>query len=362
MPQQSHSTPISDLEPLGDPDGNGLRLPPGFTSRIIARSGQPVAPTGYVWHPAPDGGAAFPLEDGGWIYVSNCERKSDKGGGASAIRFDLQANIVDAYRILEGTRMNCAGGATPWGTWLSCEEFDEGQVWECEITRQQAKARPALGVFKHEAVAVDPVHKQLFLTEDRRRGGFYRFTSENSAENGALDLSSGKLEIAQVIGAGKVVWHPIPDPQAASGDTRKQVPESTKFKGGEGIYYYQGTVYFATKRDNRIWAYDTDGEYISVFYEYGFFDEGELKGVDNITVSSAGDVLVAEEGDNMQIVAITQDRRLVPIVQVVGHDRSEVTGPAFDPSKTRLYFSSQRGATGDSDDGITFEVTGPFLK
>jgi uncharacterized protein len=71
-------------------------------------------------------------------------------------------------------------------------------------------------------------------------------------------------------------------------------------------------------------------------------------------------VLVAEDGGDMEIVAILPDGTPKPLLQIVGHDGSEVTGPAFDPSGTRLYFSSQRGPTGELTDGWTFEVTGPF--
>ena len=74
----------------------------------------------------------------------------------------------------------------------------------------------------------------------------------------------------------------------------------------------------------------------------------------------AGDVLVAEDGGDNQICSIAPDREPVPIVHLIGHDGSEITGPAFDPSGTRLYFSSQRGETGQSEDGVTYEVTGPF--
>ena len=69
---------------------------------------------------------------------------------------------------------------------------------------------------------------------------------------------------------------------------------------------------------------------------------------------------MAEDGGDLQIVAITADRQLVPVVQLTGHDDSEMTGPAFDPTGTRLYFSSQRGPTGRWQDGITFEVSGRF--
>lgn len=90
-------------------DANGVQLPAGFTSKVIARSGQAVPGTSYTWHSAPDGGACF-ADGSGWIYVSNSE--VNPGGGASAIRFNSGGNVVSANSILSGTRQNCAGGAT----------------------------------------------------------------------------------------------------------------------------------------------------------------------------------------------------------------------------------------------------------
>ena len=87
----------------------------------------------------------------------------------------------------------------------------------------------------------------------------------------------------------------------------------------------------------------------------------ELEDPDNVFAGPNGDVYVAEDDGNLQIVALTPSGNVVPIVQVTGQTGTEITGPALDPSGTRLYFSSQRGpAAGGRAWGLTFEVTGPF--
>jgi hypothetical protein len=73
-------------------------------------------------------------------------------------------------------------------------------------------------------------------------------------------------------------------------------------------------------------------------------------------ITPTGDVLVAEDNGDMQLVVLTEDR-VVPLLQIIGHERSEITGPAFDPSFQRLYFSSQRGSTGRSTGGLTYEIS-----
>ncbi|MGS2587793.1 alkaline phosphatase PhoX [Streptomyces hebeiensis] len=341
---------------LGAADANSIRLPAGFTSQVIARSGQRVPGTSYTWHNAPDGGACYP--DGtGWIYVSNSE--INPSGGASAIRFSSTGSITAAYRILSGTRQNCAGGRTPWNTWLSCEEVDRGYVYETDPWGVNAAVRrDAMGRFKHEAAAADPVRRTVYLTEDVPDGCFYRFTPTTWG-----DLSSGRLEVlvAGTGTSGPVSWAPVPDPSGADTATRDQVSGAKRFNGGEGCHYADGTCWFTTKGDNRVWQYNAAAGTIELAYDDSLVSgSAPLTGVDNVTGSASGDLFVAEDGGNMEICVITPDDIVAPFLRIGGQSGSEITGPAFSPNGTRLYFSSQRGTGTSSSGGITYEVTGPF--
>jgi secreted PhoX family phosphatase len=280
------------------------------------------------------------------------------------VRFDTRGRAERAYRILEGTSQNCSGGGTPWGTWLSCEELQGGYVWECDPAgKRRAVRHPAMGSFKHEAAAVDPRGRRVYMTEDLMDGRLYRFTPVRWH-----DLSEGLLEVATVARGGRVTWTEVPDPSARHVDTRRQVRGSSRFKRAEGIWHDDGIVYIATTGDDRVYAYDIRRERIDVIYD-GLGQEGyaPLMRVDQLTANRAGEVFVCEDiaTEEIDIGLIDRRGRVSKFLSATGpiHAGSELTGVTFDPSGSRMYFSSQR-AYGKNDGlpgpGAIFEVSGPF--
>jgi len=374
------------------PDANGLVLPAGFTSRVVAEGGSPVAGTDLVWPLFPDGKGTVPTGDGGWLLVCNHEvfdfhSPSGPRGGASTISFDVDGRIIGAWPILEGSHSNSRGAVTPWGTWLSCQEAfgraggdGAGLVWECDPSGERpALLRPALGVRTHGSVAVDPTDGRCYLTEAHRDGRLYRFTPSHAALE-SDSLEAGLLE-AMVVGPDSGVgWLTVADPTGAVAPTRVQAAAATVTPMGGGVAVHDRTLWFTTGLDDRVHAVDlVDGRHRVVWD--GMRRRRPLAGIGDLAVAPFGDVFVAEDRGDMEVVLVGSDGSAQPFCRLTGdgHRLSAITGPCFDPSGTRMYLSSLRGRGealvrdmipdldwGDGVEGrhvgITYEVTGPFPK
>jgi hypothetical protein len=387
-----------------------LYAPADFRVRVIMRAGvNPLTKTtaGTTGHTAPDGGAVFMAPDGGWVYVSNSESTP---GGVSAFRFDANGTLVDYYRICMGTRRNCAGGQTPWGTWITCEEVTGGYAFECDPFGSPDSQRrlDALSARNNrEAVAIDPLHHVCYQTLDTSTGKFLRFASDPSD----LEVTpSGVTRMRLQTGVSRRLLIPahgdlpgyesttVPNDALGSSRLRQARPiewvddtgtNGTNFNGAEGLWYYElpeplrtvpalgtaptrGVVFFATKGDNRIWAIDIENDLIELIYDthngqaftnlrnadgsLGNFDE-----VDNVVISPGGDVLVAEDGPALRLAIVRNNEPAKLLVQIT-RGGSELCGPAFTPDGSRLYFSSQRGpsgASGTGSSGVVYELTIP---
>ena len=278
-------------------------------------------------------------------------------------------------------------------------------MYECHPlgTPSQAVAHPALGIFRHEAAAVDWHTRTVFMTEDRGDGRFYRFRSfgETTSMTGqpALDLANGVLEVLEVEGfenggyqddlaqarlLKKVRWVPVINPDQPQENVRATLEASTGnapgtvFRGGEGLWLQylpedaqpvvagspnplRAVAFFACKGDNRVYALDIDNDQIEVVFdnEQLIAPDAPFNDVDNVVVSPSGDVVVAEDGEQMRLMVMVPNQPAKVLVQVPGGG-SELTGPAFTPDGSRLYFSSQRGPSGDLvATGVTYELTVP---
>jgi secreted PhoX family phosphatase len=301
---------------LHDPAGR-LALPAGFSYTVVAQAGVTRSESGELTPEAPDGTASFVRAGGGSVLVNNHEVRPgfvhgvphlpglvyDPGtfAGTTTIEVDRHGDRVREYVSLAGTLVNCAGGKTPWRTWLSCEETDlvpasgnslqrrHGYVFEVDPHDQDANRHPkpitALGRFEHEAAAVDPQTGHIYETEDATNphGLFYRWTPPVAAlplGRGSLrDLSpkAGSLHALRARTAkGTVVadlcvatrpgttydveWVPVRDRDATRTPVRRQfdgrwtdgtrrvrdtgAPLVTRSRKLEGAWWGDGGVYF----------------------------------------------------------------------------------------------------------------------
>ncbi|WP_374773410.1 PhoX family protein [Streptomyces sp. NBC_01310] len=419
------------------PDPAGiLALPAGFTYRVITHSGVTKLVSGESTPSNHDGTAAFEGHRGVTLLVNNHELKGKREGWAHPVPlteglvYDPAAaggcTVVEVRRGGEvaewvgiaGTSTNCAGGATPWDTWLTCEENsdlagkngmtkDHGYVFEVDPHDRRANRDPrpvkAFGRYDHEAVVIDPRQGHAYLTEDASgpNGLLFRWTPPRGFRHGrgrlrTLAADAGVLQAAKCTDSlGRFVddlsratkigtvygvdWVDVPDRDARTVPVRKQFADGGVTRGRklEGMWWADGGAYFVSSfareespgaaHDGQVWFYDPKRRTIRLTVLIGVNADpstgGGYDGPDNITVSPYGGLILAEDGSGLQhLFGATASGRTYPLARNelnIGSaqepEYSEFTGVCFSPDGRTLYVNIQ-------DPGIMLAVTGPWRR
>jgi uncharacterized protein len=319
-------------------------------------------------------------------------------GGTTTVIYDERRQVVEEqFLSLAGTYRNCAGGLTPWNSWITCEEDvtrigekaekNHGYNFEVPATGKglvDPQPLKAMGKFNHEAVCVDPSTGIVYQTEDAHDGLIYRFIPDVPGQlhrGGKLQALAVKAQksfdsrnwTTTTITQGQsfdVEWITLADVDPEMDDLRLRGFQmgATVFARGEGMWFGNNEVYFActnggVKKAGQIFKYvpspkegksdeaDQPGKLI-LFAEPN--DTGILRYCDNLTVSPWGDVILVEDSDAPYIRGISRDGKIYNIGRNIG-SKSELTGVCFSPSGNTLFVNVQH-------DGITLAVTGPWDK
>ncbi|MCB1233054.1 MAG: DUF839 domain-containing protein [Verrucomicrobiae bacterium] len=432
---------VPRIEPWGALETDPHRiidLPKGFRFLVLSRTGDKMD-DGFNVPGQPDGMAAFPGKDGRVILVRNHEighdyadltpfKKSgelpkdfdrslsyDPGsddeepyvGGTSNVVFNPKTGEVERmFLSLTGTDRNCAGGPTPWGTWITCEEPADlvtgsgrrhGYCFEVPATEEPGLTKPvalkAMGRFRHEAIAVHPDSGAVYLTEDRGDGMIYRFLP---TEPGKLE-AGGKLQALRILDRDsvdtrnwpgdsepfpkrqrfKVSWMDLDEIDAPLDDLRLRGVEAgaARFSRGEGMWYgskeqvgeeaiywactdggevQKGQIfrYFPSLNEGQPGESEQPGE-LELFLEPN--DTDLLKNGDNICIAPWGDLVICEDTGGVNSVRGVTPKGEFYTIGRNGMNGSEFCGACFSPDGEWLFVNIQKP-------GLTLAITGPWQK
>lgn len=417
------SRDYGDLRPAVD-ETTGLALlalPRGFRYRSYGWRGQKMidgarTPAGH------DGMAVVARQDKRIVMVRNhelssggrprcicpgAEYNSNESGGTTNLVFDLHSEQFEAsWCSLAGTIRNCAGGPTPWGSWMSCEEtfhpwygrgdgFNHGYIFEV----------PGFGIgngapifdagrFSHEATATDPRTGYLYETEDATPSALYRYVPKTYGAYAA----GGELYALTVVGEpGKdmtgsfengrrfrVDWVRVEDPEGVDGRPYDSADGAAQFARLEGCWYEGGYIYFVSTSGGdaghgQIYVYDPRRDILEMLYESPSAEA--MDGPDNIAISPRGGIILCEDGGNdpQRLVGLTRRGDAFPFAEnrIVLNDSDlgvlESLFPGVAAGEGAItagtYTGSEWAGATFYDDwlfvniqtpGVTFAITGPW--
>lgn len=425
-------TGISPFGPLNSSKVGILDLPEGFEARILSMTGNTMT-DGLLTPGKHDGMAAFAGPDGKVILICNHENAAQwkhlgafradnkllsevaadkfydygKGadpclGGTTTLVYNPQTRKKEAeFLSLAGTEKNCAGGPTPWNSWITCEETtqthsgnfekDHGYNFEVPASTEPGLAEPvplkAMGRFRHEAIAVHEPSGVVYETEDLADGLIYRFIPNQPgklAAGGKLQaLKLREVPSADTRNWGEsdwtmpqnkqflVDWIDLDDVESPRDDLRYRGSRkgAATFARGEGIAVSGNEIFWCctsggSKQFGQVFRYvaspfeGTEKEKeapakVELFVES--HDAEILRNCDNCVVAPWGDLIVAEDTDApCRIIGITPRGQCYTLALNVLND-SELAGPCFSPSGDTLFINIQ-------NPGMTLAITGPWEK
>jgi secreted PhoX family phosphatase len=414
--------------------GGILSLPKGFSATVISRKGD-MMNDGLISPGMHDGMGVFKGNNEKIILIRNHENSpgaEDTGpfgignklmnkvskdkiydfakgertcvGGTTTLVYNEQSGKVELeYLSLIGTVRNCAGGITPWNSWITCEETDSkrdgengflekdhGYNFEIPASDRVGLVEPvpikAMGRFIHEAVTVHPVEGIIYQTEDTDDSIFYRYVPNIKGDlhkGGKLqsliinewksadtrNWESLKSEKFPLKKSFEVSWIDLDNVEAPDNDLRLRGYQqgAARFARAEGIWYGKNELFFACTSGGKngtgqIFKYvpsKFEGQFrekespakLELFLEPNNIDT--FQHCDNLTISPWGDVIICEDKHDPRIIGITPKGDTYLIAKNIGYRESEFAGPVFSPSGNTLFVNIQHP-------GLTLAITGPW--